>query len=324
MNIYDIAREASVSISTVSKYLNNKKIRPELKERVEAVIKKYNFVPNAIAQGLVSKSMKTVAVMVVDVRLPHYSNAAFKIDKILSPLGYRVIICNTLGDVKESIAYIDSLLNINVDGIVLIGSIFNFLNQYPELLAKIDRIPIVCHNGKLNTSRCISIMVNDKKGMEDATKYLINKGRKNIHYIQYLQTSSSELKMSGYFDEMKRNNLNPVIHHTDKFFDGGYEAALEIINSDKQTDAILCGEDLVAMGVIRRLAEQNIEVGKQVDVIGYNASDFTKLCLPTLTSVNNFIEESSEKVAYTILDMLKGEEASDLQFDPVLVKNESA
>ena len=101
MNIYDIAREAGVSISTVSKYLNNKNIRPELKEKIEYVIKKYNYVPSAVAQGLVSKSLKLIAVMVVDLQVSYYAAAAYTIDKTLSKLGYRVIICNTLASLAK-------------------------------------------------------------------------------------------------------------------------------------------------------------------------------------------------------------------------------
>ena len=165
MNIYDIAKEAGVSISTVSKYLNNKSIRPELKERIEYVINKYDYVPSAVAQGLVSKSMKIVAVMVVDIQISHYAAAAYAIDKTLSAFGYRVIICNTLGDEKNSIRYIDSLIKINVDGIIFIGSIFNFLNKYEKVLKKIDDLPIICNNGHLDTNNCHSVYVDDKMEM---------------------------------------------------------------------------------------------------------------------------------------------------------------
>lgn len=324
MNIYDIAKEAGVSISTVSKYLNNKNIRPELKARVEAVIKKYNYVPSAIAQGLVSRSMKTIAVMVVDIRLPHYSSAAFKIDMTLSPLGYRVIICNTLGDVKNSINYIESMLKINVDGIIFVGSIFNFLNNFPDLLHKLDDIPIVCNNGKLKTKKCVSVFVDDKLGVATATKYLISKGRKNIHYIQYLETKSATLKADGYREVVEKNGLPARIHHTSEFFEGGYKLMSEIISNREPIDAVICGEDLVAMGAISCLKEANIVVGKEVDVIGYNASEYTNLCDPRITSVDNLIEKASMEAAQKLLKLLEGTEVKDSCFEPVLIRKNSA
>ncbi len=324
MNIYDIAKEANVSISTVSKYLNNKNIRPELKERVEAVIKKYNYVPSAIAQGLVSKSMKTIAVMVVDLRFPHYSTAAFKIDMTLSPLGYRVIICNTLGDVKNSLKYIESLLKINIDGIIFIGSIFNFLNNFPALLKRLDNIPIVCNNGKLNTKRAVSVFVDDKLGMQKASEYLVKKGRKNIHYIQYLDTTSSNLKASGYKETMEKYGLPVKIYHTTEFFDGGYDSMTNILKSKEKIDAVICGEDLVAMGAISCLKEANIAVGKEVDVIGYNASEYTNLCAPRMTSVDNLIEKTSEESALVLLKMLDGEDIKDINLEPILCIKDSA
>ena len=112
INIYDIAREADTSISTVSRYLNKKNVRPETKKRIEEVISKYNYRPSAIAKGLVAHSMKTVAVFVVDIRMPHYANAAYYIDNELSKYGYRTIICNTMGELSTIFKYVDEVSEI--------------------------------------------------------------------------------------------------------------------------------------------------------------------------------------------------------------------
>lgn len=324
MNIYDIAKEAGVSISTVSKYLNNKNIRPELKQRIEKVIKKYDYVPSAVAQGLVSKSLKMVAVMVVDIQISHYAAAAYAIDKTLSALGYRVIICNTLGEVENSIRYIDSLLKIKIDGIIFIGSIFNFLNKYDKVLAKLDKTPIICNNGHLNTSNCYSVYVDDKKGVYDAVKYLINKGRKKIVYIQYLATVSSNLKRSGYEEALLEYGLEPVIYHTDNLMSGGYEAVDAIIKENREIDAVMCGEDLVALACISGLTTAGYKVGEDVDVIGFNCSSFTNLANPKMTSVNNKIEETSVKSAELLLDVINGKKVSDVTFPCELVIKKSA
>lgn len=324
MNIYDIAKEAGVSISTVSKYLNHKNIRPELKERVEAVIKKYNFVPNQIARGLVFKSMKTVALMVVDLRLFHYSQAAFYIDKALSSQGYRVIICNMFGDREECVKNIKSLLNMGIDGIIFIGSIFNFLNQYPDLIVELDNLPIVSVNGHLNTKKSVSVLINDKNAIYEATQYLINKGRKNIHYIQYLDTNSAQNKASGYDKAMTEAKLDKHIHFTNEFVNGGYKVTNTIIRSRKPVDAIICGEDLVAMGAMSCLKDANYIVGSEVDIIGYNASDLTSLCDPRMTSVDNLCEESSNIAAQLMLKLVNNQKVSDVTLNPVLVKKKSA
>ena len=324
MNIYDIAHEAGVSISTVSKFLNNKTVKPELAKRIEEVIKKYNYVPSAIAQGLVSKSMKTIAVMVVDLRMPHYASTAFSIDNVLSPLGYRVIICNTLGDVKNSIKYIESLLKINIDGIIFVGSVFEFLNDNELLLDKLKNIPIVCSNGKIKSNLSKSIYVDDKKGIYDACKYLIEKGKTNICYVKYLDTASANKKLSGYVKCMEDYNLPINYIQTFDFFDGGYKTIEEHLKDNLNYDAYVCGEDIIAVGICNALKDHNINL-ENISVIGYNASEYTELCSPKLTSIDNLSLESAKTCALELKNLMDGnKDLADIILEPKLIIKKSA
>lgn len=107
MNIYDIAKEAGVSISTVSRVLNKKSnVREDTKQRVEAVLEKHSYRPSAIARGLVSSSMRTVAVLTVDIRVPHYARTAYTIEREFSRRGYEVMLCNTGGELEETAKYL--------------------------------------------------------------------------------------------------------------------------------------------------------------------------------------------------------------------------
>ena len=107
LNIYDIAKEAGVSISTVSRVLNKKSnVREDTKQRVEAVLEKHSYRPSAIARGLVSSSMRTVAVLTVDIRVPHYARTAYTIEREFSRRGYEVMLCNTGGELEETAKYL--------------------------------------------------------------------------------------------------------------------------------------------------------------------------------------------------------------------------
>lgn len=325
VNIYDIAREADTSISTVSRYLNNKNVRPDTKKRIEEVIKKYNFKPSAIAKGLVTKSLKTVAVMVVDIRMPHYASAAYFIDKELSKYGYRVVIGNTMGDINTCAEYLESVLNIGVDGVIFIGSIFNELNRYPDVVESLKNIPIVMTNGKLDVDLCKSIYIDDQAGIYNATKYLINKGRKRIKYIQYSNNSSAINKAFGYQKAMRECNLIPTVYHTNDLFKGGEEETRHILFDDFNVDGIISGEDIISMSVIRELEKNNIEVGQKCDVVGFNSSDYCNLCHPALTAVDNKIEESARLAALALNAFLNGEQdVKDINLEPALKIRESA
>lgn len=150
MNIYDIAAEAGTSISTVSRVLNNKgNVNPKIRDRVEAVLKKYDYKPSAIARGMVSKTMKNIAILTVDVRVTHYARMIYVIEQEFSNLGYNVSVCNTGGSIQECDRYFEILSEKQTDGIVLIGSVFNELINYPEITAKIKDTPVVIANGQV-------------------------------------------------------------------------------------------------------------------------------------------------------------------------------
>ena len=144
MNIYDIAKEAGVSIATVSRVLNNKgTVSAATRARVEAILKQNNYTPSAIARGMVSKSMRTVAVLTVDIRVPHYARTAYTIEREFSRRGYEVILCNTGGDRAETLRYLQAVNQKQVDGIVLVGSVFDTICQGAEMEKLLTGVPVV-------------------------------------------------------------------------------------------------------------------------------------------------------------------------------------
>ena len=134
MNIYDIAKEAGVSIATVSRVLNNKgTVSGATRAKVEAVLSRSGYTPSAIARGMVSKSMRTVAVLTVDIRVPHYAQQAYTIEQAFSHRGYEVILCNTGGGKEATVRYLRAVTEKQVDGIILVGSVFNAIGREPEV-----------------------------------------------------------------------------------------------------------------------------------------------------------------------------------------------
>ena len=176
MNIYDIAKEAGVSISTVSRVLNHKgNVNPATRERVEEVLERNHYTPSAIARGMVSKSMRTVAVLTVDIRVPHYARTAYTIERELSHRGYEVTLCNTGGEAEETEKYLQTMLEKKVDGIVLVGSVFNTICKKPEIKKLLRTVPVVLANGKLEMANSYSVLVDDKYGIALAVNELLKR-----------------------------------------------------------------------------------------------------------------------------------------------------
>ena len=208
MNIYDIAAEAGTSISTVSRGLNNKgNVNPKIRDRVEAVLKKYDYKPSAIARGMVSKTMKNIAILTVDVRVTHYARMIYVIEQEFSNLGYNVSVCNTGGSVQECDRYFEILSEKQTDGIVLIGSVFNELIKYPEITAKIKDTPVVIANGQVKLPNFYSVLVDDTKAIRMASDYMFDHGRMDLFYVFDIATDSGRAKRQGFLEAMKLRDV---------------------------------------------------------------------------------------------------------------------
>lgn len=328
MNIYDIAKEAGVSITTVSRVLNNKEnISKKTKDKVEYILKKYNYTPNAIARGLVSKSMKSIGVVTTDITDIHHANAAYIIEREFNKLGYTVILCNTGGKTSESINYIKMLSERNIDGIILMGSVFNNDDIKSSISSYINNIPLVLQNGFLDIENTYSVLVDDSYGITLCVDHLFKKGHSDIVYVKDLDTYSANQKKEGFIIGMNKHGLsiddNSIIT-VEKGLEGGCEAVEKLMKLSKKFSAIIFGEDITAIGAIKRLRELGINVPKDVAITGFNNSTFAKCCYPELTSVDNKVETTSSLSVKLLNDLIENKNtASNILVRPDLVIRKS-
>lgn len=327
MNIYDIAREAGVSIATVSRVLNHKStVSPATRARVEQVLAQHHYTPSAIARGLVNKSMRTVAILTVDIRFPHYANTAYTIEREFSHRGYDVILCNTGGDREAVLRYLRAVLKKQVDGIVLVGSVFNAICHEEEMRGLLARVPVVLANGKLDLPNASAVLVDDQRGTGLAVEHLVGQGRRALFYIQDKHTGSAEEKCRGFLRAMERAGLDTAgrVIRTGDTLEDGMQAARTILDGPLPCDAIVCGEDMTAAGALKTLLRAGVSVPGQVAVTGYNNSAYAYLCEPALTTVDN----KGPQVALLCVQLLescieKGGTAATVTVQPELVQGET-
>lgn len=322
MNIYDIAKEANTSISTVSRVLNNKaNVNAEVKKRVEEVLKKYNYKPSAIARGMVSKTMKSIAVLTVDVRVSHYARIIYVIEQEFSRKGYNVTVCNIGNSAEECTRYFKILSEKQVDGIVLIGSVFSKLIDTEENIALLKNIPVIMANGSLPYDNFLSVMVDDLGTIRGITDYLFDKGYKNIFYVKDMDTLSANIKTNGFRESLKLHNVVSIenrIIETEHGLEGGKKAADMIIASGKKFDAVVFGEDITAIGALKRFKERGFNIPKDVAITGCNNCNETLICEPELTTIDNKPELQGQLCAGLLSDILEGKKVEN----GVVVKTE--
>jgi len=310
LNIYDIAREANVSIATVSRVLNDSgNVRDITRQKVEAVLKKYNYVPSAIARGMMTNSLKTIGIVTIDIRNLYYANVAHSIEQSLSVLGFNTILCNTGYDIEQKIKYLRMLVEKKVDSIILVGSPFKDPNL-DEPIEQISRnIPIIIVNGCYEHTNIYSVRCNDSKALEKCVEYLVSKGRKKFLYLYDAETFSGSQKLAGFKNAVSRFNVKSEIHFVSPGLEPAYNKVDGLFNPEFDFDAVLTSEDLTAIGALKCLTAHKINVPGDVSVMGFNNSVLSICCTPSLSTVDSKMEELGSIAVKVLHKVLKGEKA---------------
>ncbi len=325
MNIYDIANEAGVSITTVSRVLNNKGyVSEKTRKKIQEVLDRNEYHPSALARGMVTGSLKTVAIVVVDVRVPHYALTSYIMEQRLTEEGYMVLMCNTGEEEEDCRKYLRLLAERQVDGIILVGSIFNRLCD-EETLNLLKDIPIVMANGKIERDNIYAVLVDEAHGMELATAHLYERGRRKLAYVIDKETNAADRKQEGFLREMKRlgyEDPKKDVYRTSYGLEGG--AQIAGILREKGYDGVVFGEDLTAVGAMNEWRKTGVKIPEEIALIGCNNSEYSYICSPALTTVNNKGEVLSELTVRMLLDVLsKKKELASLVVLPELVVRET-
>jgi LacI family transcriptional regulator len=310
VTIYDIAEMAGVSGSTVSRVINNKPgIKAATREKVQKLLKEYNYTPDENARGLVNKATKLIGILIPDIRNNHHSDLAYVVEKKLREAGYCSIILNAGYEPKMMVESIQILEQRKVDGVLLVGSAFQNDIVEKELTQRMCNTPIVLANGYLDLSNVYGILINEKSGIKQCVELLYTKGKKNIAFMASLGTPSNYQKLDGYEEGMAKYNLSQQkvileVSGTEK--EAGYIGAKKLLDQYPNVDSVICTEDLMAVGVIRYLNELNIKIPEQIAVIGVNNSIYGEICFPSITTLDNKMSETGLMAAQILIDSLNG------------------
>ncbi|MBQ8878753.1 MAG: LacI family DNA-binding transcriptional regulator [Lachnospiraceae bacterium] len=317
MTIYDISKQAGVSIATVSRVLNGSaNVKPKTKKKVLDVIEQCGYTPNAFARGLGLNSMNTVGILCADSSDLYLAKAVYHIERNLRAGGYHSVLCCTGYDHEDMKASLSLLLNQRVDSVIMVGSTFIAAdsgdNQYIRDAA--EQVPIMLLNADLDCPNVYCTMCDDFKSMQDATLALLNKGIDDILYLYNSNSYSGKKKLSGYQSAYLMKDV-PLNKQYQQFFNGTHEdidGVCKFLNDLRKKGlefhAVIASEDMLAAGAIKYAKMNNLEVPKDLSVIGYNNSLLTTCSEPEITSVDNHLETLCSQLVKTCIGTLSGEE----------------
>lgn len=313
MTIYDIAKEAGVSASTVSRVINNKPgIRAETRKKIQRLLAKYNYSPSETARGLVNKASGIIGILVADIRNIHHTDGAYIIERELTKLGYCCIIFNTGTDEKSKTEYVKILSQRRVEGAVLIGSSFQTETVAQAIKTYLSNAPVVIANGFLDLPNVYGVLADEENGVANCVRLLFEKGHRHPAFVVDLYTPSNTLKQRGFEKALRGLNYSgkPLIYKTESSLAGAYETTKQIMKEHPDVDGIIYSVDLLAASGVRALTDMGISIPRQVSLIGIDNSIYGELCNPKLTSLDNKLLELSITSARILIEALSNRQTS--------------
>lgn len=309
VTIYDVARESGVSMATVSRVVNhNPNVKPSTRKKVEDVIKRLKYRPNAVARGLASKKTTTVGVIIPDITNLYFSSLAKGIDDIAAMYNYNIILASSDGDTEKEIRVLNTLLAQQVDGIIFMG---NKLKDQVRKEIELTDTPIVLAGTLDEDGKLPTIGIDYGAATEDAAKFLLEKGHEHVALVGLdMHSRKHTMNTEGYRKAI--GNREECIIRVDEDLEK-FEADRVVDKLlDQGADAAVVEDDRIAINILNRLFARGVNVPKDFEMITLNNSPLVKYARPNLTTVSQPLYDIGAVAMRLLTKLMNDEEIDEL------------
>ncbi len=303
-----IAEELNLSITAVSKALRGEKgIGKETVQKVKETAKKMNYQPNSVAKSLRTNMTKTLGLIVSDSSFLFFNPVIEGVEKSASEFGYNIILCNANSNVDKEKEAVRVLANKRVDGIILAASMLND-QEHAEYLDSFG-IPYIFAVRKSETDKCDYVINDNENGSFQMVDYLAKTGSSRICFINiYEKISSYSGRMMGYRKALLQNNLpicEDIIFTAKPTVEDGYASMKRIIAAKKDIDAVFCGCDVIAIGVMEAILEAGLKIPTDIRVAGYDDIEYAAYLRVPLTTVRQPKYKMGKMATEVLIDKIQ-------------------
>ncbi|WP_448376534.1 LacI family DNA-binding transcriptional regulator [Fervidobacterium sp.] len=323
VSIKDVAKKAGVSISTVSRVLTNSApVSEGLRERVLVAVEELGYSPSNIARSLRNGKTRTIGFILPDITNPFFAHIVRGVEDYIRPYGYTLILASSDQNKNEENHILDTFISKHIDGLLFTGT----GDSNPKLLKRIEQgLKVVFLDRILKGVNSSYVVVNNFKGMKLLLDYLIDTGHRSFLFVNGdKNTFSARQRYEAFLEKMKSGDYRYEHHFTSFSYDAGYIFGSKLKNIS-QYDVVVCGNDLIAFGMIDALEEHGIKVPDDISVTGFDDIPFTKHFKPALTTVHQPIYEMGKEAAEIMIKMINEDISSvdGVILEPELVVRES-
>jgi LacI family transcriptional regulator len=287
LDIRDVARHAGVSIATVSRTINAvPTVDRELAARVQRSIRELNYFPNTQARSLVSGRSRLLGLLISEITNPFFPELIKGFEDIAVEHNYELLIGSTNYDTRRMEACIRRMVERNVEGV----AVMTFGIEGPLLDELVARdIPMVFVDMPVQSLRAEALQVDYDQGISEAIAHLHGLGHREIAFVTGpLIQRSCVLRQEAYVKGLARCQIpfDPrLILEGDHTLAGGTSAAESLMRMKPRPTAVLCSNDMMAIGILRRLAAEGIRIPDDISVIGFDDIQLASYVFPALTSI---------------------------------------
>ncbi len=287
--VYDIAKELNITVSTVSRALNNiSTISEATRKAVQETAIRLNYRPNKIASSLTSGKTYTIGVIIPSAQVQYFASVIHALETSLKSFGYSILLYQSNESLLSEKNGITTLLEAQVDGIVASMSLETKDPSHFEKV-KEEGKPLIIFDRTHDDLQCAMVKIDDVRAGYIATKHLLDEGYRKIAYI----TTAHKIKIfneryEGYLLALQEAGLpaNPAYTISGNLtVDGGYIGTQQLLKLRERPDAIIGGDDYVALGIIKALHEKNI-TPPEIGVIGFANQNFSEHIIPSLSTID--------------------------------------
>lgn len=325
MNLNAVAQKAGVSTSTVSRVLNNLEIvKSSTRSRVLKVAEELNYHPNLHARSLARGMSRILGIIVSNLENPFFLDIYRTLESDARARGFEAVVANTDYQSAQLVASVQLMIGLRVAGLAVIVSEMD--EQLIQTVAN-SRIPAAFYDVGTPQKNITNIRVDYRKGIKKTVSYLSSLGHRRMAFIGHHSTLGpiSE-RRKAFLESAHRCIAAPEtrIFAGPDGLEGGRQAARELLESSFRPTAILCVNDFMAVGVMRELHEEGLQIPRDVSVTGFDNIKIAEFCSPTLTTVHIPREQIGHIIFERVLgDCRNGHDNREIVIDPELVVRDS-
>lgn len=311
ITIKDVAKEADVSVATVSNIINKKDkyVSPELKKRVEKAINKLNYSPNKIARSLKVQKSFNIGVLVPDITNPFFAEIVKGGEKLAVNNDYQILLYNTDGNTKREKNCINNFLNQGVDGIIDIAPRRN--NQEIKKYYEETDVPMVVVDRpiKLSSEYAGVVFADNYIGSHEVAEHLLkNDKRKYICMAGPKNVPNVKKRINGFTDGLKEHGISKKeieIIYGEFNHQSGHDLMKVLLNKYKNQMSIFICSDIMAWGAIEAIKNSNKKIPEDIAIVGFDNIYFSELLSPPLTTVNQPKFELGHKSVQLLFNIMQ-------------------